>query len=94
MADRGRVIVHVEHGKPFEIREYELPDPEPGAIIVKIEQAGICGSDLHTWRGDQVNIPIPPGGRVMGHEGRASSTRWAPESPPTAAELPSRKATG
>ena len=69
MVDRGRVIVHVEHGKPFEIREFDLPDPEPGAIIVKIEQAGICGSDLHTWRGDQVNIPIPPGGRVMGHEG-------------------------
>ena len=32
-------------------------------------QAGICGSDLHTWRGDQVNVPLPPGGKVMGHEG-------------------------
>ena len=69
MADRGRVVVVQEYMKPFEIREYELPDPEPGAIIVKMTQAGICGSDLHTWRGDQVNQPLPPTGRVMGHEG-------------------------
>ena len=69
MADRGRVVIHTAHNEPFEIREYDLPDPEPGAIILKITQAGICGSDLHTWRGDQINIPVPPGGRVMGHEG-------------------------
>ena len=69
MAETGRVVIHTEHGKPFEIREYDLPDPEPGAVILKMTQAGICGSDLHTWRGDQVNNPIPPTGRVMGHEG-------------------------
>ena len=69
MAERGRVVVCAEYGKPFEIREYDLPDPEPGAIILKITQAGICGSDLHVWRGDQVNMPLPPTGRVMGHEG-------------------------
>jgi threonine dehydrogenase-like Zn-dependent dehydrogenase len=69
LAETGRVVIHTEHGKPFEIREYDLPDPEPGAVILKMTQAGICGSDLHTWRGDQVNNPIPPTGRVMGHEG-------------------------
>ena len=69
MAERGRVVIHTEHNKPFEIREYDLPDPEPGAVIVRMTQAGICGSDLHTWRGDQINQSIPPGGRVMGHEG-------------------------
>ena len=69
MAERGRVVVCTQYGKPFEIREYDLPDPEPNAIILKITQAGICGSDLHVWRGDQVNAPLPPTGRVMGHEG-------------------------
>ena len=69
LAERGRVVVVSEYGKPFEIREYELPEPEPGAIILKITQAGICGSDLHVWRGDQVNVPLPATGRVMGHEG-------------------------
>ena len=69
MAETGRVVVAAEYGKPFEIREYEIPDPEPGAVVLKMTQAGICGSDLHVWRGDQVNIPLPATGRVMGHEG-------------------------
>jgi threonine dehydrogenase-like Zn-dependent dehydrogenase len=38
-------------------------------VLLRMTQAGICGSDLHTWRGDQVNTPLPPSGRVMGHEG-------------------------
>ena len=65
----GSVVVIKEHMKPFVIEEYEVPDPEPGAILLKITQAGICGSDLHLWRGDMVAVPIPSNGRVMGHEG-------------------------
>jgi threonine dehydrogenase-like Zn-dependent dehydrogenase len=72
---RGRVVVIKEYRKPFEIDEYEVPDPEPGAIILKITQAGVCGSDLHTWRGDQDAVPLPPGGRVMGHEGTGTVFR-------------------
>ena len=66
---KGRVVVAKEHGQPFVIEEYDVPDPEPGGIILKITQAGICGSDLHQWRGDQRDTPLPPNGRVMGHEG-------------------------
>ena len=66
---KGRVVVCKEYNKPFVIEEYEVPDLEPGAILLRMEQSGICGSDLHTWRGDQVNAPLPPTGRVMGHEG-------------------------
>jgi threonine dehydrogenase-like Zn-dependent dehydrogenase len=66
---KGRVVVIKEYLKPFEIEEYEVPDPEPGGLILKITQAGVCGSDLHTWRGDQAAAPLPEGGRVMGHEG-------------------------
>ena len=66
---KGRVVVVKEYGKPFEIEEYEVPDPEPGGMILRMTQAGICGSDLHTWRGDQVNVPLPPNGKNMGHEG-------------------------
>jgi threonine dehydrogenase-like Zn-dependent dehydrogenase len=53
----------------MEIREYEVPNPEPGTILLKITQAGICGTDLHSWRGTMSAAPIPPSGRAMGHEG-------------------------
>ena len=63
---KGRIAVIKGPRQPFDIQEYDVPDPEPGAILVKMSQAGICGSDLHYWRGDS---PVPQGGQVMGHEG-------------------------
>ena len=65
----GRVVVVKEYQQPFVIEEYPVPEPEPGAIVLRITQAGVCGSDLHTWRGDMVETPLPSNGRVMGHEG-------------------------
>ena len=65
----GRVVIVKEYNQPFVIEEYPVPDPDPGCMLLKITQAGICGSDLHTWRGDQVNMPLPEKGRAMGHEG-------------------------
>ena len=50
---KGRIVVVKEYGKPFEIEEYDVPEPESGAVILRMTQAGICGSDLHTYRGDQ-----------------------------------------
>jgi D-arabinose 1-dehydrogenase-like Zn-dependent alcohol dehydrogenase len=66
---KGRVVVCKEYGKPFAIEEYDVPEVEPGAVLLRMTQAGICGSDLHVWRGDQINVPLPPTGRAMGHEG-------------------------
>jgi len=66
---KGRQVVIRQYGKPFEIQQYDVPDPGPEDILLRMTQAGICGSDLHTWRGDTENNPIPPQGRAMGHEG-------------------------
>jgi threonine dehydrogenase-like Zn-dependent dehydrogenase len=35
----------------YEIREYPLPDPAPGCVLVKMEFSGICGTDKHTYQG-------------------------------------------
>ena len=43
----GRVVACKEYGKPFAIEEYEVPEPAPGAVVLRMTQAGICGSDLH-----------------------------------------------
>ena len=53
---QGRVAVLREYGGDFELRDYPVPDPEPGAIVVKLTRAGICGSDLHIWRGEMKDI--------------------------------------
>ena len=41
----GRAVVMV--GKEFVIREYEVPEPAPGTLLLRQELAGICGTDLH-----------------------------------------------
>ena len=53
----------------FEIREYLTPPMEPGGMLVKITAGGICGSDLHYWRGDMKPIIAgKPGPVILGHE--------------------------
>ena len=46
MADKARMAVFHGTGKPFEIREYPVPDPEPGAALIKIAlKAGLAALD-------------------------------------------------
>jgi threonine dehydrogenase-like Zn-dependent dehydrogenase len=70
MAEMGRAAVFHGVGKPFEIKEYPVPEPGPGAALVRITLANVCGSDLHAWRGD---IDFEKRGRALprhqGHEG-------------------------
>jgi L-iditol 2-dehydrogenase len=65
----GRTAVYTGV-KTIEVREYPVPDPGPGEIMLRIKQAGLCGSDLHIWRGE-LGEPVP-GGRPLGHEGLAT----------------------
>lgn len=51
--------------QPLEVHHYPLPGKaEPGTMLVKVEMAGICGTDVHLWKG-QLPIPLPI---IMGHE--------------------------
>jgi threonine dehydrogenase-like Zn-dependent dehydrogenase len=67
--ERGRAVILKRINEPMVIEEFPVPDPEPGAIIIRVTQAGVCGSDLHSYRGHQSLQGMPPSGRVMGHEG-------------------------
>ena len=37
----GRGVVFNDHGLPFEIEEYPVPDPEPDGTILRITQTGV-----------------------------------------------------
>jgi threonine dehydrogenase-like Zn-dependent dehydrogenase len=59
----------VEPGR-YEIREYPLPEPAPGCVLVKMVVSGICGTDKHTYQGfvgqyggKPLRFPI-----IQGHE--------------------------
>jgi putative phosphonate catabolism associated alcohol dehydrogenase len=52
------------HGHPFDLREFPVPAPGRGEVLVDISCSTICGSDLHTWHGRRQE-PVPC---VLGHE--------------------------
>ena len=62
MNARAFVFTGVE--KPFQAREFPLPEVEPDGILVRVTVANICGSDLHGWHGRTPRI----GPTIMGHE--------------------------
>ena len=65
----GRVAVLEAYGGDFELREYPVPDPEPGAVLVRLTRAGVCGSDLHIWRGEMKAVyGAVPADLTFGHE--------------------------
>jgi alcohol dehydrogenase, propanol-preferring len=53
--------------KPLVLREWDLPLPQAGQILVKTEACGVCHTDLHAARGDWPVKPTPP--FIPGHEG-------------------------
>jgi L-iditol 2-dehydrogenase len=66
---KGRVAVITRHSGDFEIREYPVPEVEPDAAVVKITRGGVCGSDLHIWRGELADLVGEPSrGLTFGHE--------------------------
>ena len=34
------------------LRHFPLPEPEPGAVVIRLHYSGICGTDKHTFRGE------------------------------------------
>jgi len=49
----------------FEIKDVPIPEiTQPDYVRVKVRGAGVCGSDLHSWK-----VPRPEAvGRITGHE--------------------------
>ncbi|MBC3192450.1 zinc-binding dehydrogenase [Pseudonocardia sp. C8] len=67
-------------GAPFRIVSTPLPErPGPGEVLVAVDLATVCGSDLHTTRGRR---PSPAPG-VLGHEqvGRVVAVGEVPDGP-------------
>lgn len=46
-----RAMQIIEWGKPLEAREYPDPEPTGEEVLVRVEAAGVCHSDVHIWDG-------------------------------------------
>ncbi len=62
--DRMKAPVPYRISKPLRLTELELAPPRPGELLVRIDAAGLCHSDLSVVNGDRPR-PLP---MALGHE--------------------------
>ena len=67
MTRKMQAAVVEQFGKPLELREWDIPSPAAGQILVKTEACGVCHTDLHAAHGDWPVKPTLP--FIPGHEG-------------------------
>lgn len=64
-----RALVKESAGPGAQIREVPIPEPGSGELLVRVEAASVCGTDVHIERWDpwaQENFGPPP--MIFGHE--------------------------
>jgi propanol-preferring alcohol dehydrogenase len=67
MTSTMKAAVVEQFGEPLMLRDWDIPTPGPGQILVKTEACGVCHTDLHAARGDWPVKPTLP--FIPGHEG-------------------------
>jgi len=63
---KATAMVLEKFNQPLALREFEIPVLKPDQLLIKIDAAGVCGSDVHMWKGEDPRTPLPI---VLGHEG-------------------------
>ncbi|MFN8942407.1 MAG: zinc-binding dehydrogenase [Acidobacteriota bacterium] len=71
----AKAAVLTAYQAPLEIREFPLKeDLGPGEALARVEMAGICGTDVHLWKGE-LPIPVPV---ILGHESAGTIHKLGP----------------
>jgi alcohol dehydrogenase len=63
VTEKAKAAVLMEPGR-FEIQEFPLPELGPRDLLMRVKLCGVCGSDIHMWRGRSL-IHEP---WIVGHE--------------------------
>jgi threonine dehydrogenase-like Zn-dependent dehydrogenase len=79
----------IEAPRRFVLGRFPTPDPEPGAVLLRVHYSGICGTDKHTWRGESLQYAGTEHERdaayplICGHENVGEIAAVGPGDPPT-----------
>lgn len=60
MLRKMQAAVVEQFGKPLVLREWDIPSPGPGQILVKTEACGVCHTDVHAARASTRTDSIRP----------------------------------
>jgi len=63
---QAKAAVLSKFNEPLQMQSFPLVPLAKGEVRVRITAAGVCGSDVHMWRGQDPRTPLP---MILGHEG-------------------------
>ncbi|MBM3499392.1 MAG: zinc-binding dehydrogenase [Armatimonadetes bacterium] len=72
----GKAMVLEAFKQPLVEQSFEVSDLAPGEVRCRISAAGVCGSDVHMWHGNDPRTPLP---MILGHEGVGTIVETAGE---------------
>jgi threonine 3-dehydrogenase len=66
-----QAVVKAKAAPGIELREVPVPSPGPGQVLVKVQAASVCGTDLHIfnwdpWAQGRIHPPLIPGHEFAG----------------------------
>lgn len=79
-----KAVIMPGPNRPLELREFGVPELEPGAVLLQTLGSEVCGTDVHLWHGQLAGVPYPiiPGhvsvGRVAAIGGAAADVDGRP----------------
>lgn len=86
---KSSALVMTAYKEPMQVQQFDIPDPEPGAAVVRIDRATLCGTDHHVHQG--LLHPVSKTPSILGHEmvgvieqlgkGRSTDVAGAPLEP-------------
>lgn len=56
----------IPEARTIDFYEYDLPQPEPGALLAEVTRTNVCGSEVHMWRGEFGRRGAMPGHEMVG----------------------------
>jgi len=71
MSSTMHAVVKAKAGQGIEMQEVPVPSPGPGQVLVKVQAASVCGTDLHIfnwdpWAQGRIHPPLIPGHEFAG----------------------------
>ncbi len=93
MAATMQAVVKAKAAPGIELREVPVPTPGPGEVLVRVQTASVCGTDLHIYNWDQwakgrIHPPLIPGHEFAGAvAGLGSGVTTVREGDPVSAEM-------
>jgi len=66
-----QAVVKAQAAPGIELREVPVPAPGPGEVLVRVQAASVCGTDLHIyewneWAQSRIHPPLIPGHEFAG----------------------------